>query len=572
LVGWQTFSIFFIFLLFISCKNGNATTNASGLLWISPLAGSDSENILSFSPKSRAPEPCTGIDPSSDPLFPYQWHLVNTGQILTNPNQAAGTPGLDLRVDSVWTSGNFGQNVRVSVVDDGLDLDHEDLTQNATMGSRNFLSPTNGLNPDDPGGIAAPHGTSVAGIISARGGNGKGLSGVAPCSAVLGYNFLSSPTSVHLTMSLSNRTDFEVSNNSWGSEDGSGLLGYPTSVFRDALLEGVRFGRNGKGNVYIWAGGNGRRTVGIPPLPVDNANYDGYSNTAFTIAVAGLTNTGDLASYSEIGSNIWISGLTGRDSVNPTGISTVDLSGNDWGYNPGGVSPRTTLLPNNFANRNYTNNFNGTSAAAPTVSGVVALILSKNPNLSFRDIKWILASTARKIDPLDGRWVTNSAGFSFNPLYGFGLVDASAALDFADSWTSLGGYADWKIFSPVTGYSLGTVGTVATEDFQINVAGSNISKLEYVEIILDIEHLDPGKMEISLVPAGGNPSVLYEEHACFSPGTQVSRLCNPIQGFRFGSAQYLGESPDRIWTLRIRNSSTDRVATIKSWRLRFYGH
>ena len=96
---------------------------------------------------------------------------------------------------------------------------------------------------------------------------------------------------------------------------------------------------------------------------------------------------------------------------------------------------------------------NGTSSATPNVTGVVALMLEANPNLSVRDIKYILAKTARHVDGsftgvsatdvvpgatvvLEQGWVTNSAGWSFSNRYGFGAVDASAAVAMAKSYTT----------------------------------------------------------------------------------------------------------------------------------------
>jgi subtilisin family serine protease len=79
----------------------------------------------------------------------------------------------------------------------------------------------------------------------------------------------------------------------------------------------------------------------------------------------------------------------------------------------------------------------GTSFATPVVAGVIALMLEANPNLSWRDVQGILASTATQIQPTDSSWTTNGAGLSHSDIYGFGLVNASAAVERSKSWTSL---------------------------------------------------------------------------------------------------------------------------------------
>lgn len=102
---------------------------------------------------------------------------------------------------------------------------------------------------------------------------------------------------------------------------------------------------------------------------------------------------------------------------------------------------------------------NGTSAAAPTVAGVAALMLSANPQLTLRDVKYILATTAFQIDPdqpkaryngtvIDPGWITNAAGHHFSNWYGFGLLDGAAAVERAMRFTALPAQQDtsWKVY------------------------------------------------------------------------------------------------------------------------------
>ena len=89
------------------------------------------------------------IDLRTDPLYQYQWHLNNTGQ--TNFATNGGTSGADLNVDSVIVSGITGSGVRVNVVDDGLEIAHEDLVDNiVTNGSYDFVGTDNDPTLPDP--------------------------------------------------------------------------------------------------------------------------------------------------------------------------------------------------------------------------------------------------------------------------------------------------------------------------------------------------------------------------------------------------------------------------------------
>ena len=120
----------------------------------------------------------------TDPLYQYQWHLNNTGQ--TNFATNAGTAGEDLNVDSVIVDGITGDGVKVAIVDDGLEIAHEDLVDNIISGSWDFVnSDSDPTQTDDGGG----HGTSIGGIIAAKGWNNKGVRGIAPNTSIFGNNY-----------------------------------------------------------------------------------------------------------------------------------------------------------------------------------------------------------------------------------------------------------------------------------------------------------------------------------------------------------------------------------------------
>ena len=135
-------------------------------------------------------DPATiSVNLKTDPLYKYQWHLNNIGQ--TNFASTSGTVGADLNVDTVISSGYTGVGVLINVVDEGLEIAHEDLVDNVVAGSYDLLNldtdPTNDS-------LSGDHGTSVAGISNSVGWNNKGGRGVAPEASLIGYNFLKNAT------------------------------------------------------------------------------------------------------------------------------------------------------------------------------------------------------------------------------------------------------------------------------------------------------------------------------------------------------------------------------------------
>lgn len=193
--------------------------------------------------------------------------------------------------------------------------------------------------------------------------------------------------------------------------------------------------------------------------------------------VAAIHNTGLASSYSSAGASNWITGFGGEFGTTQAALISTDNSGCTKGGN-------NTLLQNAFVNSftivgdaikaiadlfgaslkdpqcNYTGQMNGTSAAAPSVSGIAALMLEVNPKLTWQDVGFILAKTARKVDTgiatsgrattftasgassaidLDKPWQTNSAGFNFQNRYGFGLIDAAAATSLARGFATPAG-------------------------------------------------------------------------------------------------------------------------------------
>lgn len=481
---------------------------------------------------------CGGGDNSenTDPLASMQWHLTGTheGQATVHIDAL----GLDVS----------GHGVTVALIDDGLDIDHPDLRDGVLDFNISYLP--RGLAFDD-----APHGTAAAGLIAARQGNGLGGRGVAPGANLVAYSVLRAPAMANFADALlrdAHRVD--VYNNSWGDFSGWGVPLPLHPYIEAALRAGTRSGRGGKGAVYVFSAGNGAQ-AGWGGLPADNVNWSGLVNNPWTVVVCAVDHQGRHAPYSERGATLTVcapSSGAGLGTATSAGIVTTDVSG-DRGYNDGRPGGR------DLADNHSTQRFGGTSAAAPMVAGVVALVLEANPNLGWRDVKAILASSALRTDEAHADWSRNGAGLWVNHTYGFGLVQARAAVALAREWTNLPEPALITLSSERR-VDISDNGNVASDSLHIN----SDELVEFVEIEVDIpSHPRLSDLEIVLVAPSGTRSVLAELHH-----QQFEEF--RLRQWRFGSARHLGERSAGEWRLELRDRRPGQVGTLLGWKLRLH--
>jgi subtilisin family serine protease len=388
-----------------------------------------------------------------DPLVTNQWHLVNSGQQVGNPDFQViyGTPGEDINLAPVWNTGLSGAGVVVAVIDSGIQTNHPDLAANisSTLGF-DALNPSGDGNPFFPNPINA-HGTAVAGLIGAVANNGIGGAGVAPGVTLVPIRLIDTgqlPDSTINSFRYALQNGVDITNNSWGPAD-TRTLSAPTAAellaIRDTIWSGRWNGEKYLGMIHVWASGNGGGHNSVRPgFPqdgfYDSSNYDGWANSRYTIAVTGIDHDGSynnidgtVTAYPESGANVLVAAPTGSNSLrigNDTGIGsglvTTDLTG-DLGINQGPNQQTGEEIDRDFlADTDYMSRFNGTSAAAPVVTGVIALMLEANPNLSWRDVQEILVRSARQNDqfgvPTNGAgsstqntWITNQVPVFHDP-------------------------------------------------------------------------------------------------------------------------------------------------------------
>lgn len=461
----------------------------------------------------------------NDTLFGDQWHLRNTGQ-------GGGVAGIDANIETVWD--NFtGEGVTIAIVDDGVETAHEDF-----VGSINtdLDFDWNG-DDDDPNPVAASdnHGTAVAGVAAARGNNNLGVTGSAFEAEIVGLRLIAGPISDRdIAEALTHRSDvIDIYNNSWGPGN-IGRVNFIGPQTQAALRDSAINGRDGLGTIQVFAAGNS----GLG----SNVNYNPLTNSRYTVTVAALANNGTRAGYSTPGAAVVVTAPSNGGSL---GITTTDRTG-DVGY----------------SNTNYANDFGGTSSAAPLVSGIIALMLEANPNLTYRDVNDILAHTSERVDVNNPDWTQNGAGLWVNHEYGFGAIDATAAVDAALNHIPLP--PEETFSTAIQGVNQVIPDNGAAVIGTVNVAAADaIDSLEYVEVVLNANHSFIGDLEVILTSPSGTRSVLAETRAT-DPGTAYAN-------YVFSTVRHWDESSEGTWSLSLQDGTANNVGTFNSFQLRFFG-
>jgi subtilisin-like proprotein convertase family protein/subtilisin family serine protease len=521
----------------------------------------------------------------NDPLAQYAWHIKNDGQ--NNFAMNSGVNGIDLNLEGVYQMGYSGKGVKIAVSDDGMEIAHPDLAGNVLSGqSRNYTSsnPNNWIgDPTHTSDLG--HGTAVAGILGAVGNNNIGSHGVAPHSSIAGFLFLDAPFSISRDIDQA-KGDFDIFNYSYG---------YPNCAYTDfdeSMMDQIRFGatnqRDGLGSLYVKSAGNdfvgSLTSCGGPDNPyLGNSNMEEGNSMPELIVVAANNANGFVSSYSTPGSNIWVTGPGGEFGSNDPAIMTTDFSNCTRGMSKDDTNTNSFEDGANPLNSscNFTSTMNGTSSAAPNVSGVIALILEANPNLNWREVKHVLASTARRIDQnasatshpygddLAGHtyeqgWTRNAAGFYFHNWFGFGLVDAHEAVKLAitdDAELPPLRRTNWVHNSGSLNLSVpDNSSTGVTHSINVN----DSMDIEAVQIRLSVDHTYAGDLGVELTSPSGTKSIILNINSYI--------LGSNLDDITLLSNAFYGEPSNGQWTIKIIDGAQDDSGALRRWSINLYGH
>ena len=487
----------------------------------------------------------------SDTLLNSQWHLGNSGGLL------------DLNVRAVWNpvsgAAYTGAGTRVVIIDDGFDYNHSDLAAPYD----DFLDfDFDQVDLDPFGASTDSHGTAVTGIIGAD-NNGTGAVGVAFDSSLVGYRVHGQITDYwlqnvrdaihHAAMSAQG----DVANISLGiandasSEFGTGYNAVRFDEIETSIGTAVASGRGGLGMTIVKAAGNSRS---------DNfdVNADDWTNDTRQVVVAAVDQNGFVSSYSSYGTALLISAFG-----TPGQVVTTDRTG-----------------AAGYSSNDFTSTFNGTSSAAPMVSGVVSLIYDANPDLGWRDVQSILANSARHVGSAVGaaasgseryQWQWNGAdtwnggGLHFSNDYGYGLVDARAATRLAETWLlSSSAQRNSNQFS--IGMDM-LNSTVTIPDG--NLTGSTFTgtasfndEVERVTVQLTFSTTFTADMEIYLTSPQGTVSELIDD---VGGGTDFNGT------WTFESQAFRGERSAGTWSVRIVDDAGGDVLQVSDIVVRTFG-
>ncbi len=476
---------------------------------------------------------CRGISADTeDPLYGCQWHLKNTGQLSFSGNRI--TAGEDINIEGVWNEDVYGTGINVAIVSDGIDLSHEDLSANVRSGPNYDLSDSSSFS-----------GTRAAGVTAATGYNGLGVRGTAPGASIYSYRLSGDISEADAV--VRNKEITAVSVNGRGSEDGA-FFQEASSSWEEGVELGIKQGFYGKGVFYVRGVGDGHERG-------DQANFNEYSSYYGVTAVCSTDGFGKKSIFSEEGVNLWVC-APGSDIV------TTD-------------------------NKNDYVVTSGTFLSASQVGGVAALLREINGNLSWRDIKLILAGSARQNDFFDMSWETGAVKYgsdteryNSNPKYGFGVVDAEAAAELAKSWKGVG---EMRTITASSDNEL-TIPDGDGEADGVLVSRLMIPDLEEVtftefveaELVLSCDCLQD--LNIQITSPSGTVSELVREVVRGSSNEEENCVSYLRRTHRFGSARHLGEDPSGEWILHITDTAygdeenEENTVTLHSWSVKVYGH
>lgn len=346
-----------------------------------------------------------------DPFFGDQWGLKNTGQ-------NGGVLQADIKACEAWEITKGSSNIKIAVIDEGVDLSHVDLVSNILSG---YDATGLGSNGASLGNDA--HGTACAGIIAASDNNGNGISGIAPNCKILPVriaindvfgNWITTNTQIANGINWSWQNGADVLSNSWGG-------GSPSSEITTAINNAFYNGRDGLGCPIFFSAGNDNDTN-----PIGNpVSYP--ANLSNVIAIGAMS----MCNQRKQGNN------PSTPLINETSCDGESNWASNYGSELSFVAPGVKIITtditgsNGYSTDNYYGSFNGTSAACPHAAGTAALVLSVNRCLSAVEVRRILELSCDKVGLYC--YSPGKPHGSWNNEMGYGRLNALKSVQYAYS-------------------------------------------------------------------------------------------------------------------------------------------
>lgn len=504
---------------------------------------------------SSKPHRSLDNDLINDPLITWFAQQVKYSKVLYNQHIAVNfsdarwngqvwylnpPSGKGMNIDLVWQQGITGKGIVNAVVDDGLQQSHPDLRDNYDPLASLDLVDLDGI--PNPMGENSGHGNRCAGVIAATANNSECGVGVAFNSKLGGIRLFEndndgSTDAMEALAFQHNRQHIDIYSCSWGPEDTGWTIEGPGKLANEQLEEGAKIGRHGKGSIFVFAAGNGGRDY-------DNCAYNGYANSVFTITVSGVSINGTIPGYAERCSAIMACAYSQENVGGHDNIITSDINGS------------------------CTATFSQTSAATAMASGIIALALEVNSNLTWRDVQHLIAHTSNSdVLSSDADWMINAAGLRVSSYFGFGLLDAAAMVNYSRSWHTVPEQIKCRITEPRVYRRFSQYIEVELNVSQHNCGEqTNIRYLEHVVVTLNARFARRGYLEGFVTSPSGTTSQILP----YRPNDVIASEFNdwPILSLHFW-----GENPQGNWRLRLQNHYPNFrfSGELLKWSLVLYG-
>jgi len=450
----------------------------------------------------------------NDPLFPDQWYM----------NQGAQN-GYTLNLDQAWSRGYTGKGVHVTILDDGVQADHPDLQPNFDFASSTDLNSFD-ADPTPQANRKNAHGTRCASVVASVANNGICTVGIAYNASIGGVRMLDGAVTDAIEASAVglNQNHVDIFSASWGPDDGGRTWDGPGPLTENNFKRGADSGRNGKGNIYVWASGNGAHKG-------DSCSYDGYSTSIYTMSIASASYRNEKPWYSEECPSVIAVTYSSGDQTTEPQVCAADVP------------------------RGCTRDHTGTSASAPMAAGIVALMLQANPQLTWRDVQHIVARSSNPAPLLSNQgWMTNGAGFKVSSKFGFGVMDAGRATQLAERWKTVPGQKACKVLFGINEEAQQLRGSVFRngKNYGLDIADecANVQYLEHVLLTLDAPYVfNRGAVQISLTSPMGTTSMMLPAR----PKDTRLNTYNESKRWPVMSVQQWGERPVGRWLLNVQD-------------------